>query len=600
MIFQALYEYYQRKLDDPDSTMAPVGFEYKEIPYLLEITSDGSLHQIIDTRIDSGKKKRAKAERVPQGVKRTSAVVADLLWGNAEYVLGVDTKGKPERIKAQQAAFVERIRALNLAEQDSGVAAVLSFLEKLDHADLEKHAEWEDIKVINPFVSFRLQGQSGLVCQSKAVQKALSSQESCAEDQSVCLVTGKEETIERLHPAIKGVWGGQSSGGNIVSFNLDAFTSYGKTQSFNAPVGKGAADAYTKALNDLLGKDSQQRMQVGDASTVFWASKEDPLEDDFSAIWGAAASDKKDSAARNTLAVHSLYKSVSDYGRSPALGEETRFYILGLSPNAARISIRFWHVATVREVSGRIVKHFENLSIVRNEAYDQEFLPLWLLMKSVALLGKTENVPPNLAGDTLRSILSGLPYPPTLLSSAIRRIRAEQSKKDSNGKPIANVTYPRAALIKACINTQRNQKEHLSVSLDPENLNAGYRLGRLFAMLENIQEKASGGKLNATIRDRYYGAASSTPIAVFPTLLKLTNHHLKKIDAPKLARYFENRLEEIIDGLDSNRPFPSHMTLEDQGRFAVGYYHQRHHRGKTAEAGATQTEAESGTQGELL
>jgi CRISPR-associated protein Csd1 len=557
MILQALYDYYQRKSASPDSALAPAGFEYKEIPFILEVNCDGQLVQIEDTRSGEGKKKRAKSERVPQGVKKTSGVAANLLWDNAEYVLGVDTKGKPERVKEQQATFIERIRQLNLADQDEGIAAVLAFLENLDADVLQQQPQWEEIKATNPNLTFRLQGQLHLVCQSRKVQAALLNSADGESTKSICLLTGETAEIERLHPAIKGVWGAQTAGANIISFNLSAFTSFAKSQNFNAPVSKEAAFAYTTALNHLLSKDSAQRMQVGDASTVFWATKEHALEDNFAAIWGSGEQ-QKDDPDRNANAVKALYRAVEEYGRSPTLDEETRFYILGLAPNAARISIRFWHVATVREVSERIVAHFDLLKIDRSER-DHEFLPLWVLLKSIALLGKTENVPPNLAGDTIRAILAGTPYPETLLSSAIRRVRAERE-----------IPYARAALIKACLN--RNYPlENVSVSLDLENKNAGYRLGRLFAVLEKIQEEAQPG-INATIRDRYYGAAAATPVTVFATLLKLKNHHLSKLDNKGRVSNFEKLLGEIMSGIDD---FTSHLSLPDQGRFAIGYYHQR-------------------------
>lgn len=586
MILQALYDYYHRKAQDPDSALASAGFEYKEIPFILELREDGTLNQIEDTRFIENKKKRAKSERVPQGVKKTSGVAANLLWDNAEYVLGLDTKGKPERVKEQQAAFLEKIRALNLADTDKGIAAVIHFLESLDLAIIQQNPLWEEIEKTNPNLTFRLQGQTHLVCQSRAVQAAIANSDSEEAAKATCLITGENAEIERLHPAIKGVRGAQTAGANIISFNLDAFTSYGKKQSFNAPVSKEAAFAYTTALNHLLSKDSKQRMQVGDASTVFWASKKDALEDNFAAIWGAGDA-VKDDPDRNTPAVKALFKAVDKHGRAPPLDEETRFFILGLAPNAARISIRFWHVATVREVSERIVQHFKLLEIDRSER-DPEFLPLWLLLRSIALLGKTENVPPNLAGEVMRSILDGRAYPETLLSAALRRIRAER-----------NVNYPRAALIKAYLN-RLNPRESLTVSLDLENGNQGYRLGRLFAALEKIQEEANPG-LNATIRDRYYGAAASTPVTVFSTLMKLKNHHLSKIDNKGRVNNLERLLGEIMSGVTD---FPRHLSLQDQGRFAIGYYHQRQDFFKKRENKDTsQTitlETELGTQGELL
>ena len=588
MILQALYDYYQRKSASPDSALAPAGFEYKEIPFILEINRDGQLVQIEDTRSGEGKKKRAKSERVPQGVKKTSGVAANLLWDNAEYVLGVDTKGKPERVKEQQAAFIARIQQLNFAEQDEGIAAVLAFLANLNTDLLQQQPQWEDIKTTNPNLTFRLQGQLHLVCQSRKVQAALANSISNESVQGVCLITGETAEIERLHPAIKGVWDTQMAGANIISFNLAAFTSFAKSQSFNAPVSKAAAFAYTTALNHLLSKDSTQRMQVGDASTVFWATKEHALEDNFAAIWGSDP--KKDDPDRNTNAVKALYRAVEEYGRSPALDEETRFYILGLAPNAARISIRFWHTASVREVSKNIVDHFNFLEIQRGK-FDVEYLPLWLLLKSIAHLGKTENVPSHLAGEVLRRILAGLPYPDTLLTSAIRRNHAEQT-----------VTYHRAAIIKACLN--RNFKENITVSLDPQNTHVGYRLGRLFAVLEKLQAEAHERDINSDIVDNYYGSASTAPITAFPTLIKLHKHHLSKLRKRKKGRaiQFEQFFSDIYAGLSApsnneSSVFPRILNIAEQGNFSVGYYHQRQFLFSKAEQ-SNETVASSNEQGD--
>ncbi|HMT94291.1 type I-C CRISPR-associated protein Cas8c/Csd1 [uncultured Thiothrix sp.] len=566
MILQALYKYYHRKAQDPESALAPAGFEYKEIPFILELREDGTLNQIEDTRYIENKKKRAKSERVPQGVKKTSGVAANLLWDNAEYVLGLDTKGKPERVKEQQVAFLEKIRALNLADTDKGIAAVIYFLESLDLAIIQQNPLWEEIEKTNPNLTFRLQGQTHLVCQSRPVQAAIANGDYAEAAKAICLITGEIAEIERLHPAIKGVWGAQTAGANIISFNLDAFRSFGKQQSFNAPVSKEAAFAYTTALNHLLGKDSKQRMQVGDASTVFWASKRDGLEDSFAAIWGASSS--KDDPDRNTQAVKSVYEAVEKHGRSPALDEQTVFYVLGLAPNAARISVRFWYMATVREISQRIVQHFNDLEIERS-AWQEPYLPLWKLLKSIALLGKTENIPPELAGEVMRRILAGLPYPETLLASAIRRNHAEQ-----------NVTYERAAIIKACLN--RNYGEGLDVKLDTDNTHIGYRLGRLFAILEKLQAEAHDRKLSADVADKYYSSASTNPINAFPVLIKLHKHHLNKLRKQKFGRavQFDQWLGELFAGLNApssgqNSIYPKTLSLAEQGNFSVGYYHQR-------------------------
>lgn len=561
MILHALYDYYQRKSVDPDAHMAPPGFEWKEIPFVLEIDAKGSPVQIEDTREGDGKKKRAHSYLVPQGVKRASGIAANLLWDNAEYLLGVDTKGKPERVAEQHQAFVVRIESLPASVlSDPGVQAVLRFLKRVDVNVLSHYAVWKEIVEINPNLTFRLHGSTDLVCQRAPVVKAISAKDGAGDEAGFCLVSGVYDQVERLHTAIKGVWGAQTSGANIVSFNLDAFNSYGKIQGANAPIGKRAAFGYTTALNHLLRKDSTQRLQVGDASTVFWAEKPTELETVVVDIFGEPPKDDPD---RNVRAVASLYKSI-DNGLIEKDEGKTRFFVLGLAPNAARIAIRFWNNATVAEIATRIRQHFDDAAIVRAER-DPPYPTLFRLLVSVATQGKAENIPPNLGGELMSSVLAGLPYPQTLLAAAVRRVRAEHE-----------VTYIRAALIKACINratrfSTPNTKEELKVSLDESNTNAGYRLGRLFAVLEKIQEEANPG-INATIRDRFYGAASSTPVTVFSTLLKLKNHHLSKLDNRGRAVNLEKRIGQIMEDIGD---FPAQLPLADQGRFAIGYYHQR-------------------------
>lgn len=561
MILQALYDYYQRKSADPDAHMAPPGFEWKEIPFILEIDTQGAPIQIEDTRESDGKKKRAHAYLVPQGAKKTSGVVANIFWDNAEYVLGVDTKGKPERVVEQHQAFVAEIESLPASVlSDEGVQAMLRFLKHADLSALSRYAVWQEIAETNPNLTFRLHGDTDLVCQRPAVVAAMKAEIGEGNADGFCLVTGENDVIERLHTAIKGVWDAQTSGANIVSFNLDAFNSYGKTQGANAPVGRRAAFGYTTALNHLLRKDSTQRLQVGDSSTVFWADKPTELEASIVNIFGESPKDDPD---RNVRAVESLYKSINN-GLIEKDEGKTQFFVLGLAPNAARIAIRFWHNTTVAEIAARVRQHFDDLAIVHAE-FDPPYPTLFRLLVSMATQGKAENIPPNLSGELMRSVLAGLPYPQTLLAAAVRRIRAEHE-----------VTYVRAALIKACINratrySNSNMKEELKVSLDESNTNAGYRLGRLFAVLEKIQEEANPG-INATIRDRFYGAASSSPVTVFSTLLKLKNHHLSKLENRGRAVNLEKRIGEIMDGIGD---FPAQLPLADQGCFAIGYYHQR-------------------------
>ncbi len=561
MILQALYDYYLRKVADPDPArrLPAFGLEDKEIPFIIELTADGKPLGITPTRQGDGKKKVAQRYLVPKGVKRSSGVAANLLWDTAEYVLGVDTRGRPERVAEQHAAFRQRIADLpEAARQDAGIQALERFYADGGAAELSKDVSWPEVLEGNPVMTFRLHNDDDLVCQRAAVVATYRGEEE-GTTTTVCLVTGEPAATERLHTAIKGVWGAQSSGATLVSFNLDAFASFNKEQGDNAPVSPFAAFAYTTALNHLLDRNSRQRFQVGDASTVFWAQKEDAeAESVFAAVFG----EQDDPDARTEL-VRGVLSAVRagqfDGGRG-----ENRFYVLGLSPNAARISVRFWYAAPLRETAQRIRQWFADLKMVRS-GRDPEYPSLFRLLTACAQQGKADNIPPKLGGDIMRAILAGGPFPATWLNAAVQRCRAEQ-----------NVSYLRAAAIKACLNRSRRSPnssfvQEYSDMLDLANTNTAYRLGRLFAVLEKIQEEANPG-LNATIRERYYGAASSTPVAVFTTLLRLKNHHLAKLSNRRRAVYFEGLLGEILGGIAD---FPKHLNLPDQGRFSLGYYHQR-------------------------
>lgn len=580
MILQALYDYYLRRQADVDPTrrLPAFGLEQKEIGFILEVDESGQLHAIIDARHMSGKKKIGTSFLVPKGVKKTSGIAANLLWDNAEYVLALPDAKKMDlarskggadeylaRLVEMQQAFRDRISTLpERAQSDAGLRGVLAFLDANPAEQVGRFAAHAEIAASNPVLTFRLIDDTELVCQRPGVTPHLVTGASDGEAteqgdgmKAMCLITGDTLPVERLHTAIKGVWGAQTSGANIVSFNLDAFNSYGKRQGANAPVSQAAAFSYTTALNALLMRESDQRVQIGDASTVFWAKKPDALEHELVALLGGG-----DNPDAHTQQVKALFDSVHSGGFTGARGDNA-FYVLGLAPNAARISVRFWHAAPLHVIAERIAAWFYDLSLVRGPN-DPEFPSLFRLLTAVALQGKAENIPPSLGGDLIRSIFTGAPYPTTWLNAAVQRCRAEQQ-----------VTYMRAAAIKAYLNrsltTSDSQPREIQPMLDIESPSTAYRLGRLFATLEKIQEEASPG-LNATIRERYYGAASSTPVAVFTTLMRLKNHHLAKIQSKGRAVNFEKLLAEIMSGISD---FPVHMNLPDQGRFAIGYYHQR-------------------------
>lgn len=447
---------------------------------------------------------------------------------------------------------------------DQGVAAVLKFYEKEEYKKVPSFNNWSECSRINSCnLTFQLMGETEPVTGREAVVEYQKAHGLFPDETEIyeanCLITGEKGIVQRLS-ASTAITGGLASG-KLVGFQKDkGFDSYGKEQGFNAPVSKYAHAAYTTALNTLIKGDNH--MLVGDTTTVFWAARPAQLENDFSLFFTSPPKDDPDKGVR---AVRQLYESIAAGQLSAE--DNNRFYVLGLAPNAARIAVRFWVLGTVRDFGYRIKAHFDDLEIARGPK-DYEYFSLYRLLAHTALEFKISNVPPNLAGAVMQAILNGTPYPVTLLQQCVRRIRAER-----------NVTRIRAAIIKAYLNRhnriyQKTAKEEITVSLDITNMNPAYRLGRLFAVLELIQEKASPG-INTTIRDRFYGAAASSPVTVFPQLLKLKNHHVAKLPTGSKV-YFESLIGEIIDGIDGSKAeMPAHLALEDQGRFAVGYYHQR-------------------------
>ncbi len=580
MILQELVAYYQRKNKSADSKnhLPPFGFEQKEIPFVIQIDHDGRVLQLRDTRYTEGKKPRTASFLVPQGVKRTAGISANLLWDSANYAIGLEKakKGKTELTPHQ--AFIDRIYALPPeAQADAGIRAVLSALDRADWSVLQAHPAWSEIQESYPVMSFQLVGDVDLVCQRPTVVAAVKTLNQTPPNgeptpQAMCLVDGTLQPIERLHASIKGVWGAQTTGANIISFNARAFESYGKTQrqGENAPVGERSAFEYTTALNHLLGKDSRNRVQVGDASTVFWTDRPSPFDGDAGEFsLSDLFEDDKDDPDRHKNAVQALYQAVhSGKTWADTTDAQVRLFVLGLSPNASRISVRFWLCAPLKDLAPRILKHFEDLAIVNAPS---EAPSLFMLLRSLALQGKLDNVPPQLAGDWMRAILEGLPLPRTLLNAAVNRCKAERE-----------VTALRAAILKAWLNRD-HRRQSLNAAeqnpsptplfkkeLDMDQTDTAYCLGRLFAALERTQQTALPG-INATIRDRFYNAASSNPVAVFATLLRLNNAHLGKL-ALGQKTYFDKLIGEIMALV---KDFPAHLALPQQAKFALGYYHQR-------------------------
>lgn len=574
MILQALYDYYQRKAADSESNIAPRGFERKQIPFIIVIDNQGNFINLEDTRSGEGKQKRAKSFLVLKTKSRTgpkASETANVFWDHWGYLLGQpkdETDKAKEDGKKQNNTFVTKVKFLSSKyPENSQFKAVDRFYEKAENIrSLLEHENWKECyRIPGCNLSFRIAGESDIVAEHNDLReevdaaKGTNEEEQTQSAEGVCLVTGEKLPIAILHSATS--LPGGKSGGKIVGFQRNSgYDSYNKEQGMNAPVSKKAEDAYTTALNVLLGRDSKNKFKIADTSVLFWAQQESNFENHFSFYFSPPPKDDPD---QNIREVKALFESIHT-GKFNTEGD-TQFYILGLAPNAARISIRFWKTGKVVDFAANIAQHFEDLEIVRSKNDEKEYFSLYNLLAHVSFEFKVDNVPPNLAGKVIESILDGTKYPVTLQQQCIRRIRAEQ-----------HVSRIRAAVLKAYLNrkekTYSTNEKLITMALDLENKNQGYLCGRLFAVLEKIQENAQPG-INATIKDRYYGAASSTPVTVFGRLLNLSNHHLAKLAGGNKI-YYEKMIQEIMSGVNSDG-LPVHLSLDDQSRFAIGYYHQR-------------------------
>lgn len=572
MMLHALNSYYERMLNTPDSGMPAFGTSIENISFALVLGGDGTLRGVEDLREQDGKKLRPRKMPVPAAVTRTSGVKANFLWDKASYLFGADGDGPTEANRQRFDAFRTLLEEVGKGIEDPGFQAVRQFIQAWECTRSEDviapYQSWEDI--CNANLVFRLDGVPGYIHDRQPVQREWCKYGQRNTDTPLvqCLITGEQDApLARVHTPIKGVRGGQTSGGYIVSFNASAFVSYDQDK---ASVAESSAFAYTTALNSLLANDSRQKLAIGDATYVFWAACSNPVEAFFADLFDPPAEAAEDSATQDdqqtTNAIRGLLKAIRDGRKAtdflPDLEEDVQFYILGLAPNAARLSIRFWEANSLGALLERIGKHYEQLNIVRQFDNEPEFPPLWRLLCQTATLGKSENVSPVLAGGMARAVLTGTHYPQNLLPVVLERIRAEH-----------NVTYFRAALLKAYL--IRNKQKEVPVSLDPNRTDRPYLLGRLFAVLEKAQEEAIPNA-NATIKDRYLAAAAATPGQVFHMLLKNSANHIAKLkkDSEKKGRaiHYDVMTQNIISGFSD---YPKTMKAEEQGLFMIGYYHQR-------------------------
>lgn len=595
MILASLARYYRRLATQNDDfgnpKVPPYGFSEEKIGWILVLDKEGRLQDAVPN-LTADKKPQPKLMSVPRPEKRTSGVKPNFLWDKTAYALGVEANKDKASVKAKPfvpsektfAAFRQYHLDVLKHKQDEGLQALYRFLQHWQPAQFADYpclSETPDANVV-----FALDKPSALIHKREAAQTlwagCLKSDEA---EQGLCLISGEEEPIARLHPAIKGVFGGQSSGGSIISFNKEAFASFGKEQGANAPVSEHAAFAYTTALNYLLRSD-KHRLNIGDASTVFWAEAADNAQAEAAEDFFATVMTPPDDAQENQK-IFDIIAQIAQ-GRplqeiAPDLAADTRFYILGLAPNAARISIRFWLDTTFGQLAVNMARYRKDLEI-EPSAWRGKPPSVWRILLETTPKRKgadgrlkksdSKDIPPQLAGEYMRSVLTGRPYPKTMLTRMIERIRSD-----------GYISGLRVAVIKAVINRNSLYKEELEMGLNEETRDIPYRLGRLFAIIELAQSSALG-ELNAGVRDKFYGGASSSPHSTFPLLLDNYRTHISglrkgkkakwvKGDPKKLANWLEGKVGEIIGVFDAETPFPRHLSLEEQGRFVVGYYQQR-------------------------
>ena len=585
MILQRLAEHYDRiktKLPQPGSSL-------QKISFCIVLNPDGSLNSFQSLQERIGSKLVVQSMNIPgQGKPSGRALNPCFLWDNAAYLLGCvpNPDSDPQKAENEAArsilafeAFRKKHIDLEARIADPSFTAVCTFLrnwspeQACDHLDLLK-------EIATNFGVFRVAGEMKYIHDLISVPADTKEQSAGSEadpPHAMCLVSGVIEEIARLHePKIKGVGGAQPGGALLVSFNASAYESYDKTQSYNAPVGSTTAFKYANALNYLLSQRNR-RVTLGDSTVVFWADHQTVLEDALSEMFseplpneGPIIEEDEERVRQARLLLTQLRDGTCANSIEPD-NQPTKFFLLGLSPNASRLSVRLWVETDAAELRKLLGWHLRDVALADGREYR-----LLTLRRIVAATGRAEHDPkgrfegfdtkatsPQLAGDLARSVLTGAAYPQSLLATMLRRIHSD-----------GEVAYARVAAIKACLNRNsrlRGNPLEVKVKLDPAETNAAYNCGRLFALLEKVQTDSAGGELNTTIKDHYFSSASTTPALVFPRLFRLSQHHLAKLETGQKI-YYDRRLGEVMGLIDQ---FPRQLALEDQGRFVIGYFHQR-------------------------
>lgn len=580
MILKALYDYYHRSKE-----LARPGMEYKEIAFLIVIDEQGNFLRLEDCRIDN---KRCKSFLVPKSVSRSSNPVANICWDNCSYVLNYSEANLPlknppadiQKLAVKEAhiqkerekngrnynTFCQKIEELHVAlPENLSLKALHLFYGKGNEtilAALQEDSLWEELcKNLTRNVSFRINGESTIIPEDEELVNfylnSLSDHRADRESRT-CLITGEKGSLVELTTATP-ILGSQATA-KLVAFQVDSgYDSYGKEKAYNAPISHDAEFAYTTTLTHLLRKESRNMFRIATRTYVFWASAISEVGMEAESCFYSLMSlqeDETDNPDKGVIQVEKVFKSIFSGERK--VETDDSFFILGLAPNSARLAVIYWKNIPIREFAGNILQHFEDMDIVDYRKEKRPYKGVYSILSAVTLQGKVGDVQPNLPEAVIKSIFQNIPYPYSLYSACLRRIRAEQ-----------RTTQARVATMKAYLNRLSNNHHKLTVMLDKSNKNVGYVCGRLFATLEYLQKKSSGID---SIRQRYLNAASTTPAAVFGNLMNLSVHHEEKLNEPSVI-FFRKLKNEIIDMLSADG-FPTHLDIQNQGRFFVGYHHQ--------------------------
>ena len=561
MILQALTRYYETLADQ--GKIARPGWAKSRVSYALCLNTDGELVQVIPLLEETGgKKPQPRQFDLPAPVKRTVGIDSNFLWDNSSYLLGVDAKSKPDRSRQCFIACRERHNAVLDGVNSTAAAAILRFFDTWNPSNARTHpALQNDFEGMTAGGNLMFRIDGAFPHEDEAIRHAWQAYYDKAEgDTQQCLVTGHEDQIAVVHPSIKGVDGAQSSGAAIVSFNAPAFCSYGQEQSFNAPVGRYAAFAYTAALNHLLA-DRENVQKIGDTTVVCWAENAEPQYQAFT--FAALFGQKQDRLDENDL--RETVRRLANGMRVPEqnLDPDRTFYILGLAPNAARLSVRFFFRDSFGHLMKNVNEHHERMEIVRPSYDKYATIPLWAMLRETVNQNSRDKSPsPIMAGAVARAIFTGGLYPAMLLEQTMMRIRAER-----------DINRGKAAIIKAYYLRNSNPdcpKEVLTVALNEASTNPAYTLGRLFSVYEAVQSDANPG-INSTIKDKYFNSAASTPARIFPLLDNLCQKHLRKLSTGRRI-WYEKQIMTLTAVLGDE--YPTRMNLPQQGSFNLGYYHQ--------------------------